>query len=246
VHAVTVVAGRGVEISGHDGAAMHALLIGLDGQRYVEHVFRGECRIRVALAAGVRQVGFADRRFWIGGRDNFVRRAVAALAGGGVAIHFGVGASVNASVVLPDFRVVAGRAKLHAARGGLGNRVLVAMAGDASGAVPGIAQHGMSACGKLRGHIVMAGDAGRGRGFRRVPIFRGAGMAIETGKILVNAVGERGGIDGDGLALRVHHPGAGTMAGKTLLRGESGSTGSKAKRQNENQISKRSKLREKF
>ena len=63
VHAVAVVAGRGVQVALLDGAAVHALLVGLHRQRHGEHVLGGEGGVGMALAAGVGQVRLVHRRF---------------------------------------------------------------------------------------------------------------------------------------------------------------------------------------
>ena len=159
VYAVAVVARRGVQLALLDGAAMHARLVGLHRLGHAEHVLGGEDRIGVALAAGVRKIRLAHRRFGIAGGRHLVRRAVALLARRGVAVHFGVRPAVDAQFVLADFRGVAGGAELDAARGGL-HHIVRSMAGDASGAVLGVAQHRVGAGAELRRDIVMASQAG--------------------------------------------------------------------------------------
>src|SRR5689334_499276 len=117
-----------------------------------------------------------------------MRAAVAALASGSVAVQFGMGAAVDAGVVLGHFRRVAGGAELDSARGGLDYFMLVAVARDAGGVVFGITQHGVGAGAELGRHIIMAGDAGGRSGLSRVAFLRRPRMAIEAAEIFVNAV----------------------------------------------------------
>ena len=200
---------------------MDALLVRLHRQRYGEHVLGRQGRVGVALAARVGQVGFADGRLRFRRCHHLVRRAVATLADGRVTIQLGMGAAVNASVVFTHFRGVAGGAELHSARGGL-HHVVRSVAGDASGTILGIAQHRMRARAELGRCVVMAGNARSRSRLRRVTTLGRPRVAIDTTEILVNAVCQSGGIDRDGLSLRIHHSRAWTVAGKAILRREEG------------------------
>ena len=219
VHAVAVVARCGVQVALLDGAAVHALLVGLHRPRHLEHVLGRERGVGMALAAGVGKVRLAHRRFRVAGRHHLVRRAVATLAGRRVAVHFGVRPAVNAQVVLTHFRGMAGGAELGTARGGV-RHIMRSVADDASRAVLGVAQHRVRAGAELRRHIVMAGQAGSRRRFRRVPTLGGPGMAVHTTQVLVNAVRKGAGIYRDGFSLGIHHPGLRPVAGKTVIGGK--------------------------
>ena len=96
------------------------------------------------------------------------------------------------------------------------------MTGNAGGIIFGIAQHGVRTGAELGGYVVMAGDALGGGRLRRVAFLRRSRVAIDTAEILVNAMRKCRGIYGDGFALRIHHAGAGGVAGEAGFRGEEG------------------------
>ena len=217
MYAVAVIAGRGVQVALLDGAAVHALLVGLHRQRHVEHVLGGKRRVGMALSASVGQVRFAHRRFGVARGHHFVRRAVATLAGRRVAVQFGVRPAVNARIVLTHFRGVAGGAELHAARGRV-HHIVRSVAGNAGGTVLGIAQHRVGAGAELRSLVGMAGEAGSRCRFRRVPTLGRPGVAIHTSQVFVNTVRQGTGIYRDGLSLGIHHAGRRPVAGKTIIR----------------------------
>ena len=146
-----------------------------------------------------------------------MRRAVATLADGRVAVHFGVRPAVNAQVILTYFRGVAGGAELDTARGRV-HHIMRSVAGNAGGTVLGIAQHRVGARAKLRSLVGVAGEAGSRCRLRRVPTLGRPGMAIHTSQVLVHAVREGTGIYRDGLSLGIHHAGRRSVAGKTIIR----------------------------
>ncbi len=144
---------------------------------------------------------------------------MAALAGRCVTIKFGVRPAVNAQIVLAHFRGMTGGAELHSARGRV-YHIMRSVAGNASGAVLGITQHRMRAGAELGPLVIMAGQAGSRRGFRRVPTLGRPGVAIHTTQVLVDAMGQRNRIDRNGLPLGIHHAGSWTMAGEAFFGGE--------------------------
>jgi len=143
---------------------------------------------------------------------------VAALAGGRIAIQLGVRAPVNALVVLAYFRGVASGAKLSAARFGMRDLVRT-VAGNAGGAVLGVAQHGVGTGADLYARVVMTTEAGSGGRLRRMPGFGRARVAVHATQILVHAVRKGFRLYRDGLALGINHAGAGSMAGKAVICG---------------------------
>ncbi len=141
---------------------------------------------------------------------------MAALAGRCVTIKFGVRPAVNARIVLAYFRRVAGGAELDSARGRV-HHIMRSVAGNASGAVLGITQHRVRTGAELGPLVIMAGQAGSRRRFRRVPTLGRPGVAIHTTQVLVDAVRQGSRIDRDGLPLGIHHAGSWTMAGEAFL-----------------------------
>ena len=219
VYTVAVVAGRGFHVPRLDGATVNALLISFHRQRYVEHVFDGERGVGMALAASIRQIRFAHRRFGVTRFHHFVRRAVATLAGRRVAVEFGVRPAVNARIVLTHFLGMAGGAELHTARGGI-DHIMGSMAGNARGAVLWITQHGVRAGAELLTLVRMTGNAGCRCCFRRVSTLGSPGMAIHATQVFVNAMRQGVWIHRDGFPLGIHHSGFRRVAGKTVVRGE--------------------------
>ena len=218
MHAVAVIAGRGFHVSRLDGAAVNALLISFHRQRHVEHVFNGKRRVGMALAASIRQIRFAHRRFGVARFHHFVRRAVATLAGRRVAVEFGVRPAVNARIVLTHFCGVTGGAELHAARSGI-DHIVGSVAGNARGTVLGITQHGVRAGAELCPLIGVAGNAGCRCCFRRVSTLGSPGMAIHAAQVFVNTMRQGVGIHRDGFSLGIHHSRFQTVAGKAVVLG---------------------------
>ena len=141
---------------------------------------------------------------------------MATLADGRVTIQLGVRPAVNARIVLAYFRRVAGGAELDSARGRV-HHIVRSVAGNASGTVLGVTQHRVRTGAELGRHIVMAGQTGSRRRFRRMPTLGGPGVAIHTTQVFVNAVRQRTRVYRNGLPLGIHHAGSWSVAGETLL-----------------------------
>jgi len=144
---------------------------------------------------------------------------MATLAGRGVTIQLGVRPAVNARIVFTHFCRVAGGAELDTPCG-RAHHIMRSVAGNASGTVFRVTQHRVRTGAELGRHIVMAGQAGSGRRFRRMPTLRGPGVAVHATQVLVDAVRQGTRIYRDGLPLRIHHAGSRSVAGKTVVRRE--------------------------
>lgn len=155
VYTVAIVANRGVHLAGADRLAVHAGLISLDGLGDGEHVLAREFRIRVATPAGLRQPGLAHGGVGVAGRKRLVRRAVAVVALGRVAVAAPASASVHARRKLLHFRFMAGGAQLRTALLRL-HHIVVTMAGDAGLGASRLAQRNVGAFRKIRRCVGMA------------------------------------------------------------------------------------------
>lgn len=83
----------------------------------------------------------------------------------------------------------------------------------------------MGARAEFRRDLVVAAEAGSSRCRSRVSGFGCARVAVETRKVLVNAVSQSVGPHRDGFAVRIHQPRAGPMARNTVICSLEGYTG---------------------
>jgi len=104
---VTIRAGRRGLISGGDGAAMDAQLVGFHRVGEGNLVFRQKICVRMAGTACLRKIFFGDSRFKIVRRQHFMGRPVACLAGGSLRIAILCRRGVNAGEKFLDLISVA-------------------------------------------------------------------------------------------------------------------------------------------